>query len=311
MTRLVIDPVTRIEGHLRIEAEVEGGVVRDAWASGTMFRGIEQILVGRDPRDAWVFTQRICNVCTMVHALASVRAVENALGITPPPLAVIVRNLIAAFQYLHDHVVTFFHLRAIADWMDVTRVAEADPEKAVQIAQAISDWPGNSLARFQAVQAKFQAFVASGLLGPLANGYWGHPGYTLEPEMDLMLAAHYLEALEWQREIVKAHAILGGKNPALQTFLVGGSALPVDLDSSAALNADKLAALREIAENAKMFVDHVYLADHFAISEGYRGSGSAGEGTGNFLTYGDFPLDPSGDPASFAFPGGVIVGRDL
>ncbi len=311
MARLVIDPVTRIEGHLRIEAEVEGGTVREAWASGTMFRGIEIILKGRDPRDAWLFTQRICNVCTMVHALASVRAVENALGITPPPLAVICRNLIAAFQYLHDHVVTFFHLRAVADWVDITAALDADPDKAVKLAQSLSDWPGNSHARFTAVREKLRAFVASGLLGPLANGYWGHPGYTLPPEADLMLAAHYLEALDWQREVVKAHAILGGKNPLLQTFLVGGMALPVDPDSSAALNVDKLAFLRELATNARYFVENVYLADHFAVSVEYRNWRGIGERTGNFLVYGDFPMDPSGDPASFAFPSGVILGRDL
>jgi Ni,Fe-hydrogenase I large subunit len=311
MTRVVIDPVTRIEGHLRIEAEIEDGVVREAWASGTMFRGIEQILRGRDPREAWLYTQRICSVCTMVHALASVRAVEDALGIDPPPIAVISRNLIAAFQYLHDHVVTFFHLRAIADWMDVSAIGDADPEKAVEIAQAISDWPGNSPARFRTVQEKIQAFIDSGQLGPLANGYWGHPGYTLPPEIDLMLASHYMEALDWQRDVVKAHAILGGKNPALQTFLVGGTALPADPDSAAALNADTLAHLREIATTAKYFVDHVYLADHFAVSTEYKHWRGVGERTGNFLVYGDFPLDPSGDPATNAFPGGVILGRDL
>jgi Ni,Fe-hydrogenase I large subunit len=310
VTHVVIDPVTRIEGHLRVEAEIERGVVRDAWASGTMFRGIELILRGRDPREAWLYTQRICSVCTMVHALASVRAIEDALGIQPPPIAVISRNLIAAFQYLHDHVVTFFHLRAIADWMDVTAIAQADPEAAAEMAQRLSDWPGNSPARFRAVQEKLQAFIASGQLGPLANGYWGHPGYTLTPEVNLMLAAHYLEALDWQRDVVKAHAILGGKNPVLQTFLVGGTALPADLDSAAALNADKLAALREIATRAKAFVDHVYLADHFAVSTEYEDWRGIGERTGNFLSYGDFPLDPSGDRSSFAFPGGVITDRD-
>jgi Ni,Fe-hydrogenase I large subunit len=311
MTRLVIDPVTRIEGHLRIEAEVSGGEVRDAWASGTMFRGIELILEGRDPREAWLYTQRICSVCTMVHALASVRAVEDALGIQPPPLAVITRNLIAAFQYLHDHVVTFFHLRAIADWVDITAALEADVDKAVAVAQAMSDWPGNSHAWFRTVQEKLRAFVATGLLGPLANGYWGHPGYTLSPEIDLMLAAHYLEALDWQREVVKAHAVLGGKNPVLQGFLVGGMSLPVDPNSSVALNADKLALLREIATNAQRFVENVYLADHFAVSVEFKDWQGIGERTGNFLACGDFPVDPTGDAASFAFPGGVIVGRDL
>ncbi|HLA92766.1 MAG TPA: nickel-dependent hydrogenase large subunit [Actinomycetota bacterium] len=311
MTHVVIDPVTRIEGHLRIEAEVDAGVVGDAWASGTMFRGIELILQGRDPREAWLYTQRICNVCTMVHAVASVRAVEDALGITPPPLAVITRNLIAGFQYLHDHVVTFFHLRAIADWMDVTAALTADVDKTVELAQGLSDWPGNSHAWFRTVQEKLKAFANTGLLGPLANGYWGHPAYTLAPEVDLMLAAHYLEALDWQREVVKAHAILGGKNPALQTFLVGGMALPVDPDSAVALNAEKLAYLREIADNAQHFVENVYLADHFVVSTEYRDWKGIGERTGNFLAYGDFPMSPDGDPGSFAFPGGVIVGRDL
>ncbi len=311
MTRVVIDPVTRIEGHLRVEAEVDDGRVREAWASGTMFRGIEQILQGRDPRDAWVFTQRICNVCTAAHGIASVRAVEDALGITPPPLAVIVRNLIAAFQYMHDHVVTFFHLRAIADWMDVTRIPEADPMEAVRIAQRISDWPGNSAAAFRTAQERISAFIRSGLLGPLANGYWGHPGYTLSPEMDLMLAAHYLEALDWQREVAKAHAVLGGKSPVLQTFLVGGTATPVDVDSSAALNVDRLTLLRELAGTAKSFIDAVYLADHLAITTGYAELHRMGERTGNVLVYGDFPLDPSGDPGSFALPAGVIVDRDL
>jgi Ni,Fe-hydrogenase I large subunit len=311
VTRLVIDPVTRIEGHLRVEVEVDEGVVREAWASGTMFRGIETILKGRDPREAWLYTQRICSVCTMVHALASVRAVEDALGIRPPPLAVITRNLIAAFQYLHDHVVTFFHLRAIADWVDVTAALEADVDEAVAIAQRMSDWPGNSHAWFLTVQEKLKAFVASGLLGPLANGYWGHPGYTLPPEIDLMLAAHYLEALDWQREVVKAHAVLGGKNPVLQSFLVGGMSLPVDPNSPAALNAEKLAFLRGLAQNAERFIEHVYLADHRAVSVEFKDWRGIGERTGNFLACGDFPLDPSGDPTSFAFPGGVIVGRDL
>jgi hydrogenase large subunit len=311
VTRLVIDPVTRIEGHLRIEAELDGDQVREAWASGTMFRGIETILKGRDPREAWLYTQRICSVCTMVHALASVRAVEDALGIQPPPLAVITRNLIAAFQYLHDHVVTFFHLRAIADWVDVTAALEADVDEAVAIAQEMSDWPGNSHAWFRTVQEKLRAFAATGLLGPLANGYWGHPGYTLSPEIDLMLAAHYLEALDWQREVVKAHAVLGGKNPALQGFLVGGMSLPVDPNSPNALNAEKLAFLRSLADDAQRFVEHVYLADHQAVSIEFKEWRGIGEGTGNFLACGDFPLDPTGDQASFALPGGVIVGRDL
>ncbi len=310
MTRLVIDPVTRIEGHLRIEAEVDGGVVRDAWASGTMFRGIELILLGRDPRDAWVFTQRICNVCTMAHALASVRAVEDALGITPPPLAVIVRNLITAFQQVHDHVMHFYHLHAL-DWVDIRLALEAEPAEAAALAGGLSDWPRNSPAEMEAVRDKLKRFVASGLLGPLANGYWGHEAYRLPAAADLMAAAHYLQALDWQREVIKAHAVLGGKNPLLQTFLVGGMAIPVDIDSSSALNAARLSTLRSLAETARSFVEQVYIPDLLAVAGLYPDWAEIGEGTGNFMVHGDVPMDPSGDPSSFAFPGGVIFDRDL
>ena len=310
MSRLVIDPITRTEGHLRIEAQVDGGRVRDAWTSGTMFRGIEMILQGRDPRDAWLFTQRICSVCTTVHALASVRTVEDAVGITPPPLAVILRNLIAGFQQIQDHVVHFYHLHAL-DWVDIASALEADPGDAAALAATTSDWPGNSPQAFAAVRKKLRTFVASGLLGPYANGYWGHPGFALPPEANLMAVAHYLEALDWQREVIKAHAVLGGKNPVLQTFLVGGTALPVDPDSSTALNAGRLALLRSLAAKAKDFVERVYIPDLLAIAPFYGAWTRLGERTGNFLTCGDLPLDPSGDPTSYAFPGGVILRRDL
>jgi len=310
VTRVVIDPVTRIEGHLRVEAEVERGRVRDAWTSGTMFRGIEMILQGRDPRDAWLFAQRICNVCTTVHALASVRAVEDALGVTPPPLAVILRNLIAAFQQVQDHVVHFYHLHAL-DWVDVASAIEADPDDAAELAQGISDWPGNSPQAFEAVRKKLEALVASGMMGPYANGYWGHPAYRLPPEANLMGVAHYLEALDWQREVIKAHAVLGGKNPLLQTFLVGGTALPVDPDSPTALNTERLSLLRSLATTARDFVERVYVPDLLAVAGFYKDWAELGEATGNFLTCGDLPLDPSGDPASYAFPGGLILGRDL
>lgn len=310
VARLVIDPVTRIEGHLRIEAQIENGTVREAWTSGTMFRGIETILQGRDPRDAWHFAQAICNVCTMVHALASVRAVEDGLGISPPPLAVIVRNLAAAFQTVQDHVVHFYHLHAL-DWVDIISALEADADDAAALARSTSDWRGNSPAAFAAAKKKLKAFVGTGLLGPYANGYWGHPTYRLPPEANLMAVAHYLEALDWQREVIKAHAALGGKNPIPQTFLVGGIALPVDPDSSAALNAERLALLRSLAALAREFVEEVYIPDLLAVAPFYEDWAQLGERTGNFLTCGDLPQDPSGDPASYAFPGGVILGRDL
>ncbi|MBI4730096.1 MAG: nickel-dependent hydrogenase large subunit [Acidobacteria bacterium] len=310
MARLVIDPVTRIEGHLRIEAQVANGHVREAWASGTMFRGLELILQGRDPRDAWLFTQRICNVCTMVHALASVRAVEDALGVKPPPLAVLIRNLITAFQYVQDHVVHFYHLHAL-DWVDITSALKADPADAAALAGSISDWPENSAQQFKDVQDKLKAFVASGMLGIYANGYWGHPAYKLPPAANLMAVAHYLQALDWQKEVIKAHAVLGGKNPLLQTFLVGGMAIPVDPSSPWALNADRLALLRSLAAKGKEFVEKVYIPDLLAVASFYKDWAGLGEGTKNFLTCGELPLDPSGDPRSFAFPSGVILDRNL
>src|SRR5512139_2251711 len=209
MSRIVVDPVTRIEGHLRVEAEVDQGVVQNAWSSSTMFRGIELILKGRDPRDAWVFTQRICGVCTTVHAIASIRAVENAIGAKPPPNARILRNLIIATQVVQDHVIHFYHLHAL-DWVDVVSALSADPAATSELAQSISPWPKSSRTYFAGVQKRIKDFVDRGQLGPFANAYWGHSAYKLPPEANLMAVAHYLEALDWQREFIRIHPVLGG-----------------------------------------------------------------------------------------------------
>jgi len=221
-SRIVVDPITRIEGHLRIEVEVKNGKVVDAYSSGTMVRGFELILKGRDPRDAWAFTERACGVCTTVHALASVRTVEDALKITVPPNAEMVRNLMFCAQYLQDHVVHFYHLHAL-DWVDVVSALKADPKKTSEIAQSISHWPKSSPSYFSDLQKRLTTFVESGQLGIFANGYWGHQAYKLPPEVNLIGVAHYLEALEWQKEIVKVHTIFGGKNPH-PNYLVGGAA---------------------------------------------------------------------------------------
>src|SRR5512140_440892 len=148
--RVVIDPITRIEGHLRIDVEVDGGSVQKAWASSTMWRGIEKILVGRDPRDAWAFTQRFCGVCTTVHALASVRAVENALNLEVPLNAQYIRNLIVIAHALHDHIVHFYQLSAL-DWVDVTTIPKADPAKASALGEKLSPWTRNSAHELEAV----------------------------------------------------------------------------------------------------------------------------------------------------------------
>jgi [NiFe] hydrogenase large subunit/hydrogenase large subunit len=307
MTRIVVDPITRIEGHLRIEAEISGGKIVDAWAGGTMFRGIEKILKGRDPRDAWYFTQRFCGVCTTVHSIASIRAVENALGIKVPPNAELIRNIIMGVQNVQDHVIHFYHLHAL-DWVDITSALNADPAKTSSLAASISDWPLNSATYFKGVQDKLKAFVAKGRLGPFANGYWGHSAMKLPPEANLMATAHYLEALEWQKDIIRIHAILGSKNPHPQTFLVGGMAIPIDLDSQNALNADKLAEIAGLLKKAKDFVERVYIPDLLAIASFYKDWAAIGGGVGNFLSYGEFP-----DPANGKqfFPPGIILGKDL
>ena len=310
MARIVIDPITRIEGHLRIEAQVENGRVVDAWSSSTMFRGIEIVLKDRDPRDAWLFCQRICGVCTTVHALASVRAVEDALGMTIPDNARIMRNIIAAVQYVQDHVIHFYHLHGL-DWIDIVSALKADPAKTASIAQSLSDWPNSGASFFAMVQKRVKGLVDTGQLGPFANGYWGHPAYKLPPEVNLLGVAHYLEALDWQRGIVKVHALLGSKNPHLQTYLVGGIARPVDPNSQNAINADAIALMTQAARQAIDFVSKVYIPDLLAIASYYKDWAGYGSGVGNYMTYGEFPRDNRSNTDNLQLPKGIILGKDL
>jgi hydrogenase large subunit len=311
MARIVIDPVTRIEGHLRIEAQVEGGEVTDAWSSGTMFRGIELILRGRDPREAWIWTQRICGVCTTVHALTSVRAVEDALGIEVPPNAELIRNIIGATQYVQDHVIHFYHLHAL-DWVDVTLALKADPAKTSQLAESISSWPKSSRAYFKTIQDRVKGLVDSKQLSLFSSGYWGHPAYQLPPEANLLAVAHYIEALEFQREFIRIHAVLGGKNPHLQTYLVGGMACAMDPNEpQAPINPERITFLAEIAKTAQTFVEQVYIPDVLAVAGFYRDWFGRGEGLGNFLSYGEYPQGGIHDTSKYFLPRGVILGRDL
>jgi len=308
--RIVVDPITRIEGHLRIEAQVDGGKIQDAWSSSTMFRGIETILKGRDPRDAWVFTQRICGVCTTVHAITSVRAVENALGITVPENAEIIRSIIAGLQQVQDHVVHFYHLHAL-DWVDIVSALKADPVKTSALAQSISDWPLSSATYFKGIRERVQAFVDAGQLGPFDNAYWGHPAYRLPPEANLMAVAHYLEGLEWQRDVIRGHAILGGKNPHLQTYLVGGMAVPLDFNSQQAVNAGTIATLRALFAKAKEFVEKVYIPDLLAVASFYPEWTKLGAGVGNYLSFGDFATTPELDAEKLFLPRGVIFDKAI
>jgi hydrogenase large subunit len=307
--RIVIDPITRIEGHLRIEVEVRDGAVVDAYSSGTMVRGFEKILKGRDPRDAWAFTERACGVCTTVHALASVRTVEDAIGVAVPPNAELVRNLMFCAQYLQDHVVHFYHLHAL-DWVDVVSALSADPKKTSEIAQSISNWPKSSPRYFADIQKRLTTFVESGQLGIFANAYWGHSAYKLPPEVNLIGTAHYLEALEWQKEVVKIHTIFGGKNPH-PNYLVGGAPCAINVDSVAALNAERLAMVGRLLDEAQEFVEQVYLPDLMAVASFYKDWGAIGGGLPNYLVYGDLPTNGYNDPSKFKFPRGVILNRNL
>ena len=307
--RIVVDPITRIEGHLRIEAEIKDGKIVDAFSSSTMVRGIEEIVKGRDPRDVWAFVQRTCGVCTTVHALTSVRAVEDALGIQVPPNAEMVRNIMEGALYMHDHVVHFYHLHAL-DWVDVVNALKADPQKTSEIAQSISNWPKSSPGYFSDIKRRVTKFVESGQLGIFANGYWGHKQMKLPPEVNLLAVAHYLEALEWQKEIVKVHTIFGGKNPH-PNYLVGGMACAINTENPGGINAERLAMVEHLLKEGKRFIDQVYIPDLLAIASFYKDWGAIGEGFGNYMSYGDFPTNGYADLSSFKFPQGVILNRDL
>src|SRR5512138_867001 len=303
--RITIDPITRIEGHLRIDLEVEGGAVKKAWSSGTMWRGFETILKGRDPRDAWVFTQRICGVCTTVHAIASVRAVEAALKLEVPLNAQLIRNLIVIAHGLHDHVVHFYHLSAL-DWVDVTKVLSADPAKASQLAESLSSWPGNSRHALAAVKEKVKGFVEAGQLGIFQNGYWGHPAMKLSPEVNLLAVAHYLQALDAQRKANQVVAILGSKTPNIQNLAVGGVANAINLDNPATLNMEKLYKVKDLLEDVAAFVQQVYFPDVAAVGAFYADWARYGAGVTDYLSVPELPLDTKG--TKFEMPGGTIIG---
>ena len=311
--RVVVDPVTRIEGHLRIEAKMNGGNIEQAYSSGTSVRGLETIVLDRDPREVWAFVQRICGVCTLVHGIAGVRAVEDALDYDIPPNAELIRNLMIATQYVHDHVMHFYHLHAL-DWVDVVSALQADPKATSELAQSISSYAKSSPGYFADVQKKLKAFIETGQLGIFANGYWGHPGYQLPPEANLMATAHYLDALAWQRDVAELHAVFGGKNPH-PNLCVGGMPCAISLESGkqagTSLDVVGLERVRNTLQKMHEFVHQVYLPDTMAIAGYYKDWFKQGEGLGNFMTYGDFPAKGYGDRESYMIPAGVILNRDL
>jgi [NiFe] hydrogenase large subunit len=302
---IIVDPVTRIEGHLKIEVEVDQGKVTNVWSSSQLFRGLELILKGRDPRDAQHFTQRSCGVCTYTHALASTRCVDNAVGVDKnlPDNARLIRNLVLAAQYLHDHIVHFYHLHAL-DWVDVTAALTADPVKAASIANSIS--PRETRAEdLKAVQDRVKGLVDSGQLGIFTNAYFlgGHEAYYLPPEVNLIATAHYLEALHLQVKAARAMAVFGAKNPHTQFTLVGG------VSCYEALTPERMAEFTGLFEETKKFIDECYIPDLLAVASYYKDWAAIG-GTTNFITFGEFPNVES-DLNSRWLPPGVIYNRNI
>ncbi len=280
MPKLVIDPVTRIEGHLRVEVEIENGKVKDAWSAGTLFRGIELILQGRDPRDAWHITQRICGVCPVPHGLASVLALEDAFKVQPPEPARIVRNLIEGTQMLHSHILWFYHLNGL-DYVDIISSLQARPKE-------------ESLIN---VKNKISTFINRGQLGPFANAYWGHPAYRLPPDLDLLLLAHYLQALEVQLKATKPTAVLGGKWPMHMNTPPGGlTKVPT---------IQQIKSFLYIVKELQDFVNTVMYQDLLTLAPFYLDWANKGRGVGNYLAWGVFE-DRSREPKKRFLPRGVV-----
>ena len=315
--RVVVDPVTRIEGHMRCEVNVdEQNIIRNAVSSGTMWRGLEVILKGRDPRDAWAFVQRICGVCTGTHALTSVRAVEDALAIDIPENANSIRNIMQLALQVQDHLVHFYHLHAL-DWVNPVNALKADPKATSELQQQISPHnPKSSPGYFRDTQNRLKQFVESGQLGPFKNGYWSNPAYLLPPEADLMAVTHYLEALDFQKDIMKIRTVFGGKDPH-PNWLVGGVPCAINLDgvgaSGAPINMERLNFVSSIIDQSIAFIDQIYIPDLLAIAQIYKawlyGGGLSGQ---SVLAYGDIP-DKANDytPANLLMPSGAIINGNL
>ena len=326
MARIAIDPVTRVGGHLRIEADVVAGEVSDAWSAGTMFRGLEVVLRGRDPRDAWMIADRVCGTCTGVHALASVRAVEDALNITIPDNARLVRNILAATLAVRDHIVRFY-LAQLPDWADMTVALGADPAAASALARSMSDWPKSSPAYFAGVRDRLAASTSSGQAGPFGTSFAGHPGYQLSPELSLVLFAHAIEALDWQRDFMRIHTLLGGRDPHPQSYLVGGVSLTPpwggpparragehpqlpDRNTPSALSDAGLTLIEDLINKSQTFISWVVMPDMLRLAEAYPDWGKVGVGSANYLTFGDYP-GSAVEAGKLYLPRGRILGGNL
>jgi hydrogenase large subunit len=315
--RVVVDPVTRIEGHMRCEVNIdENNYIRNAVSTGTMWRGLEVILKGRDPRDAWAFVQRICGVCTGTHALTSVRSVEDALKINIPENANSIRNIMQLVLQVHDHLVHFYHLHAL-DWVNPVNALKADPKATSELQKMTAPaHPKSSPGYFRDIQNRLKKFVESGQLGPFKNGYWTNPAYILPPEADLMAVTHYLEALDFQKEMMKIRTIFGGKDPH-PNWMVGGVPCAInindDMAAGAPLNMVTLNQISFIIDQTREFIKNVYVPDILAIGKFYKGWTYGGGISGmNVLAYGDIP-DKANDysAANLMMPHGAIINGKL
>lgn len=306
--RVVIDPVTRIEGHLRVEMQAADGVIKNAWVSTTQYRGIETIVANRDPRDVWAFVERICGVCTGTHAIAALTAVENALNYPIPVQAKLMRDLISGALGIQDHVIHFYQLHAL-DWVDVVSALEADPRETAKIAQSLSDWHLSSVEYFAGVQKKLKESIAYGQYSIFSNGYWGHPAYKLPAAVNLMGVAHYLQALTWQREMIKIHTILGGKNPH-PNFLVGGMACAINMENDQAINQFAINQLQQLVKFSHDFIHKVYYPDVVAIAGFYKDYFQIGASNPNLFCTGDPAEINTGAPAGKGLikPGVLLEG---
>jgi hydrogenase large subunit len=288
----------------------ENNIIVNAVSTGTMWRGLEVILRGRDPRDAWAFVERICGVCTGCHALTSVRAVENALDIQIPPNAHLIREMMAKTLQVHDHVVHFYHLHAL-DWVNPVNALKADPKATSGLQNIVSPKHAKSSpGYFKDIQTRIRKFIESGQLGPFKNGYWDNPAYKCSPEADLMAVAHYLEALDLQKEFVKLHTIFGGKNPH-PNYLVGGVPCAINMDgdmaAGAPLNMERLNFVKSRIDEMVQFNNNVYVPDVIAIASFYKGQlWGGGIGAKSVMDYGAYPK-VNYDKSTDQLPGGVIL----
>jgi len=307
--RIVIDPVTRIEGHLRIEVETQDGIITDAWSTGTLWRGVEAILKGNDARDAWLTVLRICGVCTVSQGIGSVRAVENALKMKIPLNAQYIRNIMLGAHTIVDNLIHFYIFCGL-DWFDIHSAAlKASPARAAALAQSCSSWRDNSTEDMRKTQEKLKKLVNSGQMGIFADGYSGHQEMTLPPEVNLILATHYFQSLDYQRIANKIVTVLGSKTPHIQNLAVGGVANPINPDSAAVLTIERMQYVKKLIDDLKEFINEAYNTDVALLAAYYPEWNHIGKGQGNFLSHPEFPIDEAGD--NCVMPGGYIEGKDF